>query len=116
MPRKASLASKIRPDASATLMPMTPDSASRRNRISLTWSARSAALRACLASASRSSLSTAGTRRASLFFTMKSWAPAFSAATAVSSPMVPETMMMGRSRSRSRTRATAPGASKVGSE
>ena len=60
-------------------------------------SSRSRWRRSVRTTASLMARSMAGTSRTSLSLVMKSWAPDLSAATAVSSPMAPDTIMKGRS-------------------
>ena len=73
-------------------------------------------LRSARIATSRSSRSIAGTSRSSRPLAMKSCAPAWIAATAMSSPTVPETMMNGRSRPCSLTCCSASGALNRGIE
>ena len=76
--------------------------ASERKRASLSMSADSASRRRTRERAASIAWASAGPRRPSLSFITKSFAPACSAATAISSPIAPDTMMKGRSGTRAR--------------
>ena len=112
--RYASLASSTMPYTLVTEIAMIPDAASDANRASLIRSACSARLRASRISCWRSSRSTAGSSLANRSFTTKSWAPLRIASTAVSSPMVPDTMMKGISLPERRNVDSASSALNVG--
>ena len=110
----AGLANSIRPEALTTAMPSAAVVTMESSRASLAWSWLLAMRAARRSSASLNSRTSTAPSRPRLCFITKSWAPLRIAATAVSSPMAPETMMKGMSASCARTSFSAARPSNCG--